>query len=202
MHDARLRRGQPQGQAPPRARRDLRHAGVVRAVARLAVARDCLRRVLQHRLGGAPMSLINKMLQDLDERHASPAAAYAGRSSSMAQQLRPVKPPVVSEWFWYIMAVVMLFAVAWIIWLAWQLQPRPLVTDLAYQAKTDAPAASTAAVAVKPVAVAPANPKSSVDAQTAASLGASTPAATAPAVVAQHDKPAATPAGAADTARV
>ena len=108
------------------------------------------------------MSLINKMLQDLDQRNASASAGY-GRSAALAQQLRPVKRAVVSEWFWYVMAVLMLFAVAWIIWLAWQLNPRPVVTDFALQQKPVAPAA-----APKALAAAPANPKSSVDAQTLA----------------------------------
>lgn len=108
------------------------------------------------------MSLINKMLQDLDQRNAPASAAY-GRSAALAQQLRPVKRTVVSEWFWYVMAVLMLFAVAWIIWLAWQLNPRPVVTELALQ-----PKASTPAAAAKAVAAAPASPKSSIDAQTLA----------------------------------
>jgi MSHA biogenesis protein MshN len=125
------------------------------------------------------MSLINKMLQDLDERNASPAAAY-GRSGGLAQQLRPVKQRALSEWFWYVMAILMLLAVAWIIWLAWQLNPRPVVTELALQAAHTAPAPAAKAAA-------PASPKSSVDAQTAANLAAAGPTAPPP----PRDKPAA-----------
>jgi MSHA biogenesis protein MshN len=136
------------------------------------------------------MSLINKMLQDLDQRNASPSAAY-GRAGALAQQLRPVKKPMVTEWFWYAMAVLMLFAVAWIIWLAWQLNPRPVVTELAFQGKSDAQAALKAAPA------APANPKSSVDAQTAANL-ATPAAAPSPGVAA----PAAAKPAAAESAKV
>jgi MSHA biogenesis protein MshN len=133
------------------------------------------------------MSLINKMLQDLDQRNASPAAAY-GRSGGLAQQLRPVKQPVLSEWFWYVMAILMLLAVAWIIWLAWQLNPRPVVTELALQAaRAPAPAAKAAA---------PASPKSAVDAQTASNLAPAAPAAPPP-----RDKPAAA-AASADAAKV
>ncbi len=110
------------------------------------------------------MSLINKMLQDLDQRNAAPAAGY-GRSAALAQQLRPVKRGGASEWFWYAMAVLMLLAVAWIMWLAWQLSPRPVVTDLAFQAPAKAEAPAPA-----PKAAAPASPKSTVDAQTAATL--------------------------------
>jgi MSHA biogenesis protein MshN len=129
------------------------------------------------------MSLINKMLQDLDQRNASPSAAY-GRGGGLAQQLRPVKGGMATEWFWYAMAVLMLFAVAWIIWLAWQLNPRPVVTELAFQSPNAAaqPAAPKAAAAP-----APANPKSSVDSQTAAQLAA--PAAPQP-----QPKPASAPA--------
>jgi MSHA biogenesis protein MshN len=139
-------------------------------------------------MDGAAMSLINKMLQDLDQRNASPSAGY-GRSAAIAQQLRPVKRPLLTEWFWYAMAVVMLLAVAWIIWLAWQLNPRPIVTDLAYQT---APKADAQAAAPKAAAPAPANPKSSVDAQTAAHLAQ--PAAEQPAAAQPQDKPAAPPA--------
>jgi MSHA biogenesis protein MshN len=142
-------------------------------------------------MGGAQMSLINKMLQELDQRNASPAAGY-GRSAALAQQLRPVKPPVVSEWFWYVMAILMLFAVAWIIWLAWQLNPRPVVTELALQSSKAAPAAPKAA---------PASPKSSVDTQTAAHLAQPpAPAQDKPPVVAATA--AAAPAPAADAGRV
>src|SRR5258706_14570680 len=44
---------------------------LVRAVARLGLACARLRGVLEHRLDHAAMSLINKMLRDLDKRHAS-----------------------------------------------------------------------------------------------------------------------------------
>ncbi len=133
------------------------------------------------------MSLINKMLQDLDQRNAAPAAGY-GRSAALAQQLRPVKRGGASEWFWYVMAVLMLLAVAWIIWLAWQLNPRPVVTDLAFQAQTKAEAPAPA-----PRATAPASPKSTVDAQTASHLAepAQPPAQAQP-----------KPAAVADAARV
>ena len=141
------------------------------------------------------MSLINKMLQDLDQRNAPPAAGY-GRSAALAQQLRPVKAGAGSEWFWYVMAVLMLLAVAWIIWLAWQLNPRPVVTDLAFQAPAKAEAPSPAPA---PKAAAPASPKSTVDAQTAATLAGPVPVA-APAQPSAQPQPKAAAVG--DAGRV
>jgi MSHA biogenesis protein MshN len=114
------------------------------------------------------MSLINKMLQDLDKRHAAPGAGYSGPAGSLAQQLRPVKARGVSEWFWYAMGLLMIVSVAWVGWFAWQLWPRPIVTELAYQSgKTGAPRPLPA-----DKAAAPASPKSAVDAKTAANLAA------------------------------
>jgi MSHA biogenesis protein MshN len=77
------------------------------------------------------MSVINKMLQDLDKRHAAPAGPDSG---SLAQQVRPVKQQAVgSNLFWRILGGVMVVVVAWVIWVMWQITPRPVVTDLAYQ---------------------------------------------------------------------
>lgn len=78
------------------------------------------------------MSLINRMLRDLDQRHATgapPPGAAPGAT------VRPVTVrPVGSDGFWYVLAGVMVIAVAWVGWLMWQLTPRTVVTDLALQA--------------------------------------------------------------------
>ncbi len=82
------------------------------------------------------MSVINKMLQDLDKRHAAqnPAAPAGPDSGNLGQQVRPVKSPAIgSNLFWRIMGGVMVVVVAWVIWVMWQIMPRPVVTDLAYQ---------------------------------------------------------------------
>ncbi len=99
------------------------------------------------------MSLINKMLQDLDKRHAS-QGGLAARTEGLAQHVRPVTARrVVSEYFWRIMAVVMLISVGWVAWLVWQLTPRPVVTELAYESAKrqaeppEAPAAPATAAA-------------------------------------------------------
>jgi hypothetical protein len=61
------------------------------------------------------MSIINKMLQDLDRRQ--------GRADSEAAtaipQVRSVAAPRKDrEWFWRIIAVLMIFAVGWVAWIA------------------------------------------------------------------------------------
>ena len=117
------------------------------------------------------MSLINQMLRDLDKRHAPDAlAGPATRGMSEHAQAVPARSGM-SDLFWRIMAAAMLFAVAWVAWVVWQLMPRPIVTDLAYQSAR-APAAAKsepappAAAAVMPEA-APA-PKTQAPAQQAA----------------------------------
>ena len=77
------------------------------------------------------MSLINKMLKELDRRHAG---HQVGDADSGAQDvlnaLRPVKERRLgSEMFWWILATMMLAMVAWLSWVMWQMMPRPIVTD-------------------------------------------------------------------------
>ncbi len=73
------------------------------------------------------MSIINQMLQDLDKRNAGQGGNEAG---SIAAEVRPVpRSRIGSEWFWRVLAGVMLITVCWIAWLMWQLTPRSVVTD-------------------------------------------------------------------------
>jgi MSHA biogenesis protein MshN len=90
------------------------------------------------------MSLINKMLRDLDKRHAGQGAETAP-AGGLTRHMRPVPARTfASDFFWRTMAMMMLFAVGWVAWLVWQLTPpHPIVTDLAYEsarARTAAPA--------------------------------------------------------------
>jgi MSHA biogenesis protein MshN len=81
------------------------------------------------------VSLINKMLRDLDRRHAPSAA----ESEVPPAQVRVVAPARADrEWFWRIFAGLMVVAVAWVLWIAYQLQPKPLVTDAAFRAAESA----------------------------------------------------------------
>ena len=89
------------------------------------------------------MSLINKMLRDLDKRHA-PQGGTTLPAGGLSRHMRPVPERMIaSDFFWRTMAMMMLFAVSWVAWLVWQLMPRPIVTELAYQSsrgKISAPA--------------------------------------------------------------
>ncbi len=101
------------------------------------------------------MSLINKVLQDLDERHA-----LAPDGKLPPQQVRPVAPARKGrEWFWRIVAALMLGAVGWVGWVAYQLVPRPAVaTSLAFEAAKQArekPAPQALASATPPLPTAP-----------------------------------------------
>jgi MSHA biogenesis protein MshN len=92
------------------------------------------------------VSLINRMLQDLDRREALHAGEAKAVRASSAEPAR-------SEWFWRALVVLLAAALAWMGWVAIQLLPRtPLVTELAYRAASDARARGEP----KPAAPAPA----------------------------------------------
>src|SRR6187549_1410441 len=101
------------------------------------------------------MSLINRMLQDLDRRQAlDPANAGVVRASAAK--------PTRREWFWRVLVVLLTAALAWRGWVAVQRLPRkPLATDLAYMAASEARArqpekpAAPAAPLVAPTPAAP-----------------------------------------------
>ncbi len=117
------------------------------------------------------MSLINKMLRDLDKRHA-PQGGTAAPAGGLSRHMHPVpERALASDFFWRAMAMMMLFAVGWVAWLVWQLMPRPIVTELAYQSsrgKISAPAdaassRSDSAPAPQAVALGPAPSSSAPD---------------------------------------
>ena len=73
------------------------------------------------------MSVINKMLQDLDHRNA----AAVGDGDLGPQAVKPVNATRRGhEWFWRVLAVLVLISVAWVGWVAYQLQPRSVVTPM------------------------------------------------------------------------
>ena len=113
------------------------------------------------------MSIINKMLQELDRRNAIPAASDPGAVAGRVRAVSGV--PVGSEGFWWILAALILLVVAWVGWVMWQLTPRNVVTDLAMQSigKVRPP---------DPVAV---NPSAVQAAQTAVDAATATPGAAA-----------------------
>src|SRR5712691_11634038 len=81
------------------------------------------------------MSLINKMLQDLDRRQALAGAtdvsvAQAGTPGAVRRGGR--------EWLWRIVAVLLTLGVGWVIWVGYQLLPKPLVTNLAWRPAVEA----------------------------------------------------------------
>jgi MSHA biogenesis protein MshN len=77
------------------------------------------------------MSIINKMLQELDRRHAR--AAPPGQP--LHPEVRAVRAARNSgEWFWRTVAALMLVAAAWTLWVVYQLQPRSIATELAERA--------------------------------------------------------------------
>ncbi len=102
------------------------------------------------------MSLINRMLQDLDRRQALDTADAGVVRASAAK-------PAGREWFWRVLVVLLTAALAWMGWVAIQLLPRkPIATDLAFLAAGEArartpvkPAAPPVAEAAAPAPIAP-----------------------------------------------
>lgn len=91
------------------------------------------------------MSVINKMLQDLDRRSAVDVSA----AEVAAPAVRAVSTEAPGhEWFWRVLAVLVIISLAWVGWVAYQLQPRPLATPFAFLAARSAvrPAAVEKAV--------------------------------------------------------
>lgn len=108
------------------------------------------------------------MLQDLDQRDAADAVG----AETSAQAVKPVaSAPEGHEWFWRILAVLVLTSVAWIGWVAYQMQPRALVDaaaiKLARQAAPPAPAVENRAPPAEapPLAVEAPKPEPVVEAK-------------------------------------
>lgn len=81
------------------------------------------------------MSLINKMLQDLDRRNAMGSAS----GPVPPQQVRAVSAPGAGrEWFWRILGALALVGFGWVGWVVFQVRPLPLATDLALNAGVEA----------------------------------------------------------------
>ena len=60
----------------------------------------------------------------------------------------------ISEWLWRFLAAVMLFAVAWSMWIFYQLNAPPLITDAAYEAAAKANAKQNAQGVIAPAVAA------------------------------------------------
>jgi MSHA biogenesis protein MshN len=134
------------------------------------------------------LSVINKMLQDLDRRQG------AGGPQAGVQALRPVAPSARSghEWFWRVLAVLVLAALCWVAWVAYQLQPRALATAVALHAAEKRPAVTGKVVArPTPVVEAPRLEPIAVPEPVNVAATADTPL---PIVKAKKPKPAAPPA--------
>src|SRR2546425_4806171 len=101
------------------------------------------------------MSLINKMLQDLDRRQALAGATDASvvEVTASAAVRRGGR-----EWLWRIVAVLLTLGVGWVIWVGYQLLPKPLVTTLALQPAPPPPAPKVTVTAPPPPPAAVAEP--------------------------------------------
>jgi len=128
------------------------------------------------------VSLINKMLQDLDRRNAMGNAA----GPVPPQQVRAVAGTGAGrEWFWRTLAVLALVAFAWVGWVVVQLRPQVLATELALNAGGDAQRKAAAAPAKKDAPAAPAAPVIvAAPAVAAPALAVPAPQASAPVPVA------------------
>jgi MSHA biogenesis protein MshN len=80
------------------------------------------------------MSLINRMLRDLDKRRAPQGDMAGPASAALAEHVYSVPArKLASDFFWRTVAVLILFAVGWVAWLVWQSRPHPVVTEIVLQ---------------------------------------------------------------------
>lgn len=61
-----------------------------------------------------------------------------------------------SEWFWRFLSAVMIFVIGWVVWIAYQLNPPPLVTSAAFEAAAKARAARNTEGRIAPAPIEPA----------------------------------------------
>jgi MSHA biogenesis protein MshN len=124
------------------------------------------------------VSLINKMLQELDKRHAAQGVvASAGGAARVAPVAHPVqRARVGSELFWWAMAVLMIAAIGWLGWVMWQLTPKTVVNEVALRSPP------RSAARAEPAAQAPV-------ADTASASGSGAPAAGMESIAATASNP-------------
>lgn len=81
------------------------------------------------------MSVINRMLRELDRRQGlgTPETGLPPQNVRVVPEV-----PASREWFWRILAVLMVAAVGWVAWIAWQLRPHTLATGEAFRAAEEA----------------------------------------------------------------
>lgn len=131
------------------------------------------------------MSLINKMLQDLDKRHAAD-----GGGKTLTQQLRPV--PARKHWqriMWEVIGGLVIGA-GWAAWVMYQISPRSVVTESAFQSRANRLQAAAGIQATAAPLPAPVAPAAAVPAQTAAPQGPPSAAMPAPAPAVSATVPA------------
>lgn len=73
------------------------------------------------------MSNINKVLRELDQRHAMAELPDGDAPGGVRTEPDPIPG---HEWFWRILAVLLFIALAWVGWVYYQIYPRRIVTDL------------------------------------------------------------------------
>jgi len=123
------------------------------------------------------MSIINRMLRELDRRRAAGDEGGA----ALGSQVRAVAPPSRSsaEWFWRVVAILLFLAAAWTVWVIYQLQPRTVATELAQRAAEETrrrrPITPVSAPAPAPVPASTQLPVQAAQAQPAAPPAAEKP---------------------------
>ena len=149
------------------------------------------------------MSLINKMLQDLDKRHA----ADAGGKKTLTEQLRPVKKPMDKRRIAIEIIAGLLVGGGWALWVYYKIAPQSIVTDLAFQSRARRPPLAApqppAAGQTPPLVAAPsAQPAVAPTVPAPAASPPAAPAASAPVAAAAAVAPAAPVPASSEPARV
>jgi hypothetical protein len=92
--------------------------------------------------------------------------AAAQQTAAPGAAVAPPPQKMVGEWFWRFLAVVMVATVGWVLWIMYQINPQPLITNAGFEAAAKARATQGAKGKITPAPAADnAAPAGSVPAQ-------------------------------------
>jgi hypothetical protein len=89
-------------------------------------------------------------------------------------------PKQIGEWVWRFVAAVLLVLLGWVVWVMYQINPRPLITNAAFQAAASARASQAAKGVIVPAPAVPDAPAAAKAVAAAADSAAPVAAAATP----------------------
>ena len=79
-------------------------------------------------------------------------AMTAAQPTAEPGDAAPKPQKMIGEWFWRFLAVVMVLTVGWVLWIIYQMNPQPLITNAGFAAAAKARASQDAKGVITPAA--------------------------------------------------